>query len=278
MNILARNFIKLLSAGTFNVEDTVEPMSEYKWKRLLSAAETYKVQDFIGNGITTICKSGVTIIPTRIQEAAQNLTVAKEYGKKQDYTKLDTITVSGKAKPFANFYLNRKYNKIVFNEIHSIDTSIDSIVFINKLIENINKLLNSGLDFRSLSDLGFYLRLNGDKIDFVKTDGWIKALKIQGIANLIGNCLVQLFNFDNDELPFITETDDKYLHTISREIDNMITNPTRHIEINDNSPQKGINPIKKPNSHPIKYKSYCPLETSSRFMANIIKSLSNIDE
>lgn len=174
--------------------------------------------------------------------------------------------------------MNRKYNKIVFNEIHSIDTSIDSIVFINKLIENINKLLNSGLDFRSLSDLGFYLRLNGDKIDFVKTDGWIKALKIQGIANLIGNCLVQLFNFDNDELPFITETGDKYLHTISREIDDMITNPTRHIEINDNSPQKGINPIKKPNSHPIKYKSYCPLETSSRFMANIIKSLSNIDE
>lgn len=278
MKILTRNFIKLLSVGAFDAKDTVEPMSEYKWKKLLSAAQIYDVSDFICSGIITLCNSGCSVIPSNILDNARNIAAVQSDTGRENKQKTDTIETSGKAKVFSNFYLNRKYNKIVFNEIHSIDTSIDSLVFINKIIENINTLLNFGLDFRMLAELGFYLRRNGDKIDFVKTDGWIKALKAQSITNLIGNYLILLFRFENDELPFVTDTGEKYSKAVSHDIDNMITNPQRRAKTGNNTPRKGINPISRPNTHPIKYKSYCPLESSSRMIANIVKSLSNIDE
>ena len=39
-----------------------------------------------------------------------------------------------------------------------------------------------------------------------------------------------------------------------------------------------INPITKSNTHPLKYFKHLPVESLSRFVANIFRSLSNIDE
>lgn len=274
MEILYRNFTKLLSIGVFGENCPVEDMSEFKWNKLLRIAGICDVEDFVCDGIV---KSDNKKIPSNIYITAQNnISVIQDAQTTANYN----FTSGKPIKKFSNFYLNRKLNKIIFDEIHSIDTSINSLILLNKLIDNINSLLNNGIKIRKLADLGGYLRKYGDRIDFVKIETWIKLLKIKKICTLIGCMLVSLFSFEIEELPFMRATNNK----IQRKTDGMlnifltsIPQPAALNENNENHGQ-GINPITKPNTNPLKFFNYFPVETASRFISNIAKSLSNIDE
>lgn len=46
MQVVIRNFIKLLSTGAFQSYCTLEEMSEYKWNQLLYIAKINDVEDF----------------------------------------------------------------------------------------------------------------------------------------------------------------------------------------------------------------------------------------
>lgn len=274
MEILYRNFTKLLSIGVFGENCPVEDMSEFKWNKLLRIAGICDVEDFVCDGIV---KSDNKLIPSNIYITAQNnISVIQDAQTTANYN----FTSGKPIKKFSNFYLNRKLNKIIFDEIHSIDTSINSLILLNKLIDNINSLLNNGIEIRKLADLGGYLRKYGDRIDFVKIETWIRLLKIKKICTLIGCMLVSLFSFEIEELPFMRATNNK----IQRKTDEMlnifltsIPQPAARHENNENHGQ-GINPITKPNTNPLKFFNYFPVETASKFISNIARSLSNIDE
>lgn len=277
MKVLFRNFIKLLSIGAFDSKDTTEPMSEYKWNQLLVLAEKCEVKEFVYTGILRTCGQCSTLIPQGIYEKAQtckftNKAVSSVIGNKTKYN------LHKQVKKFANFYLNRKYNQIVFDEIHSIDTSVDSLVFLDKLVTNIDVLINAGLNFQQLFELGFYLRENGDKVDFVKIENWIKILKLNKMSSLIGYYLAFFFHFSDAELPFLKHSNKKNEKTALNILEVTLCSSAKPTMANGAGTHQSINPIAKPDAHPLKYFSYCPLETSSRFIANIIKSLSNIDE
>ena len=276
MKILYRNFIKLLSIGAFDTAGSVEPMSEYKWNKLLLVAKTFDAQDFIFTGICKAYKADEKSIPDGIHETAHNYVTTNPTaanGKKEKATN----TYHGKEKKFANPLLNRKYNNLVFDEIHSIDTSIESLMFINKLIDNINTILNSSINFKTLAELGSYLRESGDKVDFIKIDKWIKTLNIRKLCDLIGHYLILVFKFEAEELPFIKSPSDKQLSKVSLNLEHYLQG--LHQDIRDEQERTGnLNPVSRPNTHPMKYFSYHPVETSSRMVANIVKSLSNIDE
>ena len=251
MEILYRNFTKLLSIGVFETDKSIEDMSEFKWNKLLNIAGTYKVKDHVCFGIV---KSDNKQIPENIYRLAKNNISNKE-----------------ESKATTNY-------KLIFNEIHSIDTSIDSLILLKKLIDNINNLLNRGVDINKLADLGKYLREYGDKIDFVKVESWIKILNIRNMCTLIGCMLIRLFSFEIDELPFIKQINDKFQQKTDKILKQNITlQPVLQQKINENSGQ-GINPISKPNTSPLKFFRYFPAETTCRFISNIMKSLSNIDE
>lgn len=272
MEILYRNFTRLLSIGVFEADKSIEDMSEFKWNKLLNIAGTYKVKDHVCFGIV---KSDNKQIPENIYRLAKNNISNKEESKA---TTNYHFTSGSQLKEFSCFNLNRRLNKLIFNEIHSIDTSIDSLILLKKLIDNINNLLNRGVDINKLADLGKYLREYGDKIDFVKVESWIKILNIRNMCTLIGCMLIRLFSFEIDELPFIKQINDKFQQKTDKILKQNITlQPVLQQEINENSGQ-GINPISKPNTSPLKFFRYFPAETTCRFISNIMKSLSNIDE
>ena len=275
MKIIYRNFTKLLSAGAFGEECVLEPMSKFKWSKLLSVANVYGVSDFVNTGIAQI---GSAIIPDGIYEQAKSNVYRSE--NTQNGKNVNQAYNVGKQKKFSNPYLNNLYSKLVFNEIHNIDTSINSLVLLDKLIRNINTLLDYGVNIREMADLGTYLRTYGDKIDFVKIENWIRLLKIRKICDFICCYLIVLFNFEKEELPFSKGPDFKYINSIKHTLEfnvDIIKKESRQEET-DNSEEGIINPIHKPNTHPLKYFSFIPIEASSRFIANICKSLSNIDE
>ena len=274
MEILYRNFTKLLSIGVFGENCPVEDMSEFKWNKLLRIAGICDVEDFVCDGIV---KSDNKKIPSNIYITAQNnISVIQDVQTTANYN----FTSGKPIKKFSNFYLNRKLNKIIFDEIHSIDTSINSLILLSKLIDNINSLLNNGIEIRKLADLGGYLRKYGDRIDFVKIETWIKLLKIKKICTLIGCMLVSLFSFEIEELPFMRATNNKILRKTDGMLNIFLTSIPRPAALNENNENhgQGINPITKPNTNPLKFFNYFPVETASRFISNIAKSLSNIDE
>lgn len=275
MKILYRNFTRLLSIGTFESDQTIENMSEFKWNKLLHIAGICNVKDLVCNGIV---KCNNKQIPQNIYKTAENNIYNQLESK--DITPNYNFASGQQIKAFSCFYLNRRLNRLIFNEIHSIDTSIESLIFLKKLINNINNILNQGINIRTLADLGKYLREYGDKIDFIKIENWIKILNIKNMCTLIGCILVQLFSFETDELPFITTSKRKYEKKANDILENniiLIQQPELRHEVNENEGHS-INPISKPNTSPLRFFKYFPSETISRFIANIIKSLSNIDE
>ncbi len=272
MRILFRNFTRLLSIGAFGADRAIEEMSEYKWNKLLLTAKAYGVEGYVCSGIV---KSDEGMIPHGIYEQAsggicQTQATAARSG----------FAPGRRIKKFSNFHLNNKLNKIIFDEIHSIDTSINSLTMLCKLIDNINNLLDKGVDITAMADLGAYLRAYGDKIDFVKIEAWIKLLGIRKMCNIVCCCLISLFSFEAEEFPFIKEAGCKY----RRKADLILSKAVESSPELSVRPQRketdgqGINPISKPNTSPLRFFKYMPVETSSRFIANIAKSLSNIDE
>ena len=145
MKIIYRNFTKLLSAGAFGEECVLEPMSKFKWSKLLSVANVYGVSDFVNTGIAQI---GSAIIPDGIYEQAKSNVYRSE--NTQNEKNVNQAYNVGKQKKFSNPYLNNRYSKLVFNEIHNIDTSINSLVLLDKLISNINTLLDYGVTIREM--------------------------------------------------------------------------------------------------------------------------------
>ena len=276
MKIICRNFTRLLSSGALGTNCTIEAMSEYKWNKLLSVAEAYGVSDFVNSGMVL---TGGKHVPSRILEEAQvNARPLKIIYEEADINY--RYSVKQQTKKFSSIYLNRRYNKLVFNEIHSIDTSVNSLILLNKLIDNINTFLDCGVDIRKLADLGVYLRTCGNKIDFVKVENWIKALNIVNMCNLIACHLIFLFKFENSEIPFLKNGNDKYLISIQQTFEHSMRFGVTFVK-HDKKKQSDkvtINPMHKFNAHPWKYARLFPLEAVCRLGANIFKSLSNIDE
>ena len=51
MDIIQRNFLRLLRAGAFGEYEQTEPMSEWKWKRLYQTSQIHGVTPWIADGI-----------------------------------------------------------------------------------------------------------------------------------------------------------------------------------------------------------------------------------
>lgn len=275
MQVVIRNFIKLLSTGAFQSYCTLEEMSEYKWNQLLYIAKINDVEDFIISGIIYSDNSSNNIIPTKITNSI-NETIYSNTTRitpKDAQYRQSTKTIN----KFSNPYLNKKLNRIIYNEIHSIDTSVDSITFLNRSIDNIKNLLSANSYIRDLVEYGIYLRKYGNKIDFVKIDNWINTLKMNKIMNLIGIYLIKFFNFDTSEIPFYNNQNKIKTGEVKLPL-----NLKAKSEDKMNETQKEINNlicnIPKPNTGMFKYFSFFPLETTSIFFSNIFNSLSNIEE
>lgn len=200
MQIVTRNFINLLSAGAFNNNVEIEEMSEYKWNQLLYLSKINNVDDIITSGIIFLENNSNIILPSKISELINKKILNKEShfsAIEYSYKKSEN-----RIKKFTNSYLNKKLNKIIYEEVHCIDTSIDTLTFLTKSIDNINNLLSSNSYLRDLIQYGIYLRKYGNKIDFIKIDKWFDILKMKKIMNLIGQYLISYFKFEADEIPF----------------------------------------------------------------------------
>lgn len=89
------------------------------------------------------------------------------------------------------------------NERHSIDTSIETLHLLNLIVFNIRQVETNEISIPGIIALGKYLREKGQHVDFVKLEDWIRILNIKKLTSLLASFLVQAFNFEKNEVPFL---------------------------------------------------------------------------
>lgn len=266
MDIVKRNFLRLLRIGALDVDSEIEPMSVFKWNRLLATGKAHHVEDYIRAGIQ---KSNALekVIP---QECMQRSTSANDYS-----------TDESQPPRLHNVFLNKLLTSIREKEIHAIDTSVETLTLLNLIIDNCNSLLSTGISLRKLLKLGKYLREKGDKVDFVKLDAWLQKLQLQRIAQFEGNLIVLLFDFEQDEIPFVLKLDEHVKVYALRALQDTNVN-----ENNEWCFKQGRSGFLKNNpkmmmhtfQRGLRFFYYAPIESVSSLIARFAASLSEIEE
>lgn len=180
----------------------------------------------------------------------------------------------------SNHFLNKRLIHIQANERHAIDTSMDTVYLLRLIVSNVNGILSGGINLRGIIQLGQYLRTRGDKVDFVKLDNWLRQLHIQRMAQLEGSVLITFFNFEEDEIPFMRHVERGAYKLTLR---SLYYNIKDQEEIKFQQTRSGFvkttgGTMRKNLRRSMRYFSYAPIETTSNFLNNFFRSLSEIEE
>ena len=194
MDIVLYTFLQLLRSGSFGLSARVRPLSPYKWKKVVELTCLHDVADLIWKGVQR-----QSAIPTMNIPGPQRDEIAKRAGVKRlsmaDHYPLSTATLPGKR-------ANQRLGTIK-DESHSKDVTRETLLIFSLLTHNTERMLNTGFHLRGLIDLGVALRAIGDKVDYVLIDKWLDQTSMRRMAQLQASILMDLFDFDADEFPFM---------------------------------------------------------------------------
>ena len=274
-NIIQRNFFRLLRSGAFDDKSAIEPMSAFKWRHLYQMMDTQNVIPYFVEGINNHKHDHGLNLP---QDLIDNL---KKYLQEQVVKTATNRQQTVEEKDFTNFFLRRKYRNIIEKELHSIDTSTETIQLLKILVYNQWAMLNQGMSMDGIIRLGKYLRQRGDKVDFVKLDNWLAALQLRNMAKLQGSVLATVFDFEPDELPFAGTIDRHSRQLVLIAVSHIAKDTAEewHFRLTTTGFVRNNSTILWRNmKRSIRYISYAPVETISSFFVNFGRSFSEIEE
>lgn len=177
------NFRILLRAGAFEIKDeALQPMSNFKWNRLEEVATRLGVIGYIASGAR--CLAADPALPDWKRDEAEE------------------VYSASRAHMF-NKYKARAYEAIVDGEPHDIAPALDTLRLLRLIVAIANDIVTDSLPLVGVIALGRMLREEGDRMDYVKLEGWLKRLGVVQIASLQASLLVELFGFTPDEFPYV---------------------------------------------------------------------------
>ena len=278
MDIIQRNFFKLIRSGAFNDKSTIEAMSSFKWRRLYEIVMFQNVLDYFVRGVNNNANDKNLNLPAKLIDEIQaklDLQDEKQSSRQED----DKII--GDDAELSNKWLNKRYHKISYNEMHSIDTSTETLRMLQLIVFNTNAMLNRGINLDAIIRLGQFLRNKGDKVDFLKLEKWLSALHLQRMAQLQGSILIAVFGFEKDEIDFVKKEEPVAYKLTIKIISNLVKDTAGEWHFRQNSAgfvQNNGKMLRRNLRRSYKYISYAPIETTSNFINGFIKGLSEIEE
>ena len=278
MDIIQRNFFKLIRSGAFNDKSTIEAMSSFKWRRLYEIVMFQNVLDYFVRGVNNNANDKNLNLPAKLIDEIQaklDLQDEKQSSRQED----DKII--GDDAELSNKWLNKRYHKIIYNEMHSIDTSTETLRMLQLIVFNTNAMLNRGINLDAIIRLGQFLRNKGDKVDFLKLEKWLSALHLQRMAQLQGSILIAVFGFEKDEIDFVKKEEPFAYKLTIKIISNLVKDTAGEWHFRQNSAgfvQNNGKMLRRNLRRSYKYISYAPIETTSNFINGFIKGLSEIEE
>ena len=263
MNVITRNFFRLLRSGALNEYEPLEPMSAFKWRRLDQMVHAQHVESPALKGVRNHRFDEMMNIPDEL--AGQDL---------PDHETREAPRLS-------NPLLNYRLRKIETNERHAIDTNVDALNVLKIIVANVSSMLNHGSMLSGIIDLGSYLRNKGDHVDFVKLDTWLGKLQLRRMAQLQGSMLMTVFNFEQDELPFVRHVESAAYKLVLRSVTHSASDTAEewHFrQLSSGFVQNNSSLLRRNLRRSLRYITYAPLETVSNFFHNFVRSLQEIEE
>jgi hypothetical protein len=267
MDIIKRNFFRLLRSGALNEFQQLEPMSPFKWEKLLKMVRIQQLNEVILKGIKNHTFEQNANIPRKLIDDLQYDTDEKPVRKLTPH--------------LSNRLLRRRLRKIQSGERHCIDASMVTVELLNIIVSNVNAILNYGVSLPGIAELGSFLRKKGDKVDFVKLDNWLEQLHLRRMAQLEGSILIDVFEFEQDEIPFVKRIEPAAYKLTLRTLEHTEQDYAKEWNFRQSKTgfvQNNSAMLRKSIRRSVRYINYAPIETSSNFLGNFLKSLSEIEE
>lgn len=282
MNIIKRNFLRLLRLGAFGENEVIEPMSKFKWEVIFHIANIHNVVSVIFDGIAKN-KENEALIPQDIILKYKKILDEEGYGIKAQTTgsRPSVQLPDAGLSHMCNGFLNARLKRIRENEPQSADASVETLNMLDIIVQATECTMTYGLSFATILRIGIYLRVDGDKIDFVKLENWLRKLNLTRMAQLEGSILIDIFGFEMDEIPFVNKMEPS-AHKIAIEaLEKPIRIDIEEWKISQKSTIFLANNSKammKTVKNCMKYFFFAPVEASSNFLHRFASSLSNLEE
>lgn len=282
MNIIKRNFLRLLRLGAFGENEVIEPMSKFKWEVIFHIANIHNVVGVIFDGIAKN-KENEALIPQDIILKYKKILDEEGYGIKAQATgsRPSVQLPDAGLSHMCNGFLNARLKRIRENEPQSADASVETLNMLDIIVQATECTMTYGLSFATILRIGIYLRVDGDKIDFVKLENWLRKLNLTRMAQLEGSILIDIFGFEMDEIPFVNKMEAS-AHKIAIEaLEKPIRIDIEEWKISQKSTIFLANNSKammKTVKNCMKYFFFAPVEASSNFLHRFASSLSNLEE
>lgn len=282
MNIIKRNFLRLLRLGAFGENEVIEPMSKFKWEVIFHIANIHNVVGVIFDGIAKN-KENEALIPQDIILKYKKILDEEGYGIKAQATgaRPSVQLPDAGLSHMCNGFLNARLERIRENEPQSADASVETLNMLDIIVQATECTMTYGLSFATILRIGIYLRVDGDKIDFVKLENWLRKLNLTRMAQLEGSILIDIFGFEMDEIPFVNKMEPS-AHKIAIEaLEKPIRIDIEEWKISQKSTIFLANNSKammKTVKNCMKYFFFAPVEASSNFLHRFASSLSNLEE
>ena len=180
----------------------------------------------------------------------------------------------------SNPLLNKRLKNIQKEEATATQVSKETIYLLRIIIANVNATMNHGIPVRGIIQLGQYLRSRGEKVDFMKLEQWLSKLHVSRLAQLQGNILINLLGFEKAELPFVKQPEKEAISLTLRSITNIEhdTEEWHFRQGNSVFVHNNQKLLRRNLRRSMRYIDYAPIETTSNFLLNFSRSLSEIEE
>lgn len=363
MDIITRNYLRLLKCGVFGIMEQLEPMSNFKWLKLINLSVTQECMGLTYDGMVRYVNARQMKLATKVKDAwtevitktetdsremnnciaemyqifsreqrlyypvlLRGRSMATLYNNPSHYycehidwyipteekareadawakreariisdidpnkLKYSFRNVKVENNHFVQELMDRKLNKDLqtlvtreksyykpnYIEVNSIKVEIlpPSINLLMLILHLMTHIFEEDVKPQMILDLGMFLRKLGHLVDYIKIERWLNELGMQKIANLEGSLLMRLFNFTQDELPFLTEyLEEDVEGLVSNIFSNEYMTPTDEYSIG----------MKTKKSFKHLYRSattlrYHPREITGGYISKIARQFSRIEE
>lgn len=277
MDIIQRNLFSLLRSGAFQTQEDIEPMSAFKWNKLYQLTVMHNITPFVYDGILR-CKNNFFLHLTDKQKQDWEKAVAdyRVKEKRQSEQEEDEFLRPDR---LTNPLLNRRLQAILDDE-HSDLTSRQLLLILLRVVRH---LFNEGMPIRQLTELAIFLRSNSQRINFDVIGQWIERLQLTQMAQLSGEFLIRLFNFEEADIPFLKGRKEKGIERIAKELieftdtrsqDWYFSQEDGGIFVHNTNSSATFSHVRRS----ARYFKYYPSESVTNFFSSFIHSLSHIEE
>lgn len=274
MNITERNFFRLLRAGALGLQEQIEPLSAWKWRRLYQMAVMHGVEDLVRRGISCCQDQFFVQVP---EQLLAEWDAAIKSGKEVE-------TDEGEANPLleadhlTNPLLNRRLQAILDEE----DTTTETRQLLLMMTGVARFIMNAGIPVKRLAELAIFLKHQGKKVDYMKIGEWTDKLKLRPMTQLTGALLIRMMHLEPDDVPFMTAESEAVTERRMREIlklknshpEEWYFSQGKNIFVRTSNPSAMLWHCRRSAS----YFHYYPAETMTNFFASFAHSLSHIEE